>query len=470
MTVAVFDIGKTNLKLCLIDESGKRMAERQRPNRSLPGPPWRHFDLEAIEEWLLASLIELGRDHPIAAFVAASHGSGGVLVDEVGAVLPAIDYESSVPADVAAEYATLVPPFPACGAPIQRQAGHFAQQLLVMERAFPGEFAKARHFLPLPQYWAWRLTGRPVHEPTMLGAQSHLVNPLDRTSTGIVEKSGWQRLMPEMVGSATVVGTARPGLTLPADIQVLAGIHDSTANLFWYQAAGLDDFALLSTGTWLVGMSPATPIDALDETFGMTVTSDVEGRPVAGVLAMAGREYAAITGGAAGRTDDAVLAAIIERGIHALPGFVDYDGVFPKSAGRGQIVGYLESHAERIALATLYSALVADVCLDLLRSTKTVVIDGGFAADPAFAILIAALRPGQEVLVNHDGGGTAVGAALLWRVRHRGASAGLSVARVPPSAVPGLATYRTNWRKAVAKHIDRPLPPSCSALSSIDEE
>ena len=470
MTVAVFDIGKTNLKLYLFDGQGRQVAERQRANVAAPGPPWRHFDLEGIERWLIAALIELGADRAIDAFVTACHGSGGVLVDEDGPVLPAMDYENGVPAQVAREYAELVPPFPACGAPIQRQAGHFAQQLLMMRCAFPEAFKKARHFLPLPQYWAWRLTGNAVHEPTMLGAQSHLVNPLDRSSTGIVEKLGWQRLMPKIVSPAAVVGQPKRGLGLQPSMNVLAGVHDSTANLFWYQSAGLTDFALLSTGTWLVGMCPVTPVEALDETFGMTVTNDVDGQPVAGVLAMVGREYAAITQGAPGRTDLAALRAVIKQGVHALPCFVDYDGVFPGSAGRGRIIGAVDGQAERIALATLYAALVADVCLDLLRSTGKVAIDGGFAADPTFAELVAALRPGQEVLVNHRGGGTAVGAALLWRGRHLNASADLDVDTVPHSVIHGLESYRAHWRRAVATHIQRPLPRSCGGLSSIEQE
>lgn len=470
MSTAVFDIGKTNLKIHLLSDNGALLDERSRPNRSLPGPPWRHYDLASIEDWLLSSLVELGRDRPIDAFVAACHGSGGVLVDDEGAVLPPIDYENDVPPAVAEEYRGLIPPFPMCSAPIQAQAGHFAQQMLLMQRTQPDAFAKARHFLPLPQYWAWRLTGIAVHEPTMLGAQSQLVNPLDRSSTGIVEKLGWQRLMPPIVSPATVVGTPKDGLGLQAGMKVLAGIHDSTANLFCYQAAGLADFALLSTGTWLVGMCPTTPVEALDAAFGMTVTNDADGRPVAGTLAMGGREYAAITGNAAGKASLDALRAVIGRRSIALPGFVDYDGVFPGSAGRGRIVGDIGSQDERIAVATLYNALVADVCLDLMRSTGKVVIDGGFTADPAFARLVAALRPNQDVTVNHRGGGTAHGAALLWTHRNRGLPVRLEIEPARPIVLDGLPFYRAHWRKAVADHIQRPLPASCSGLPSTPDE
>jgi sugar (pentulose or hexulose) kinase len=217
-------------------------------------------------------------------------------------------------------------------------------------------------------------------------------------------------------------------------------------------------------------MCPTTPIAALDEAFGMTVTNDADGRPIAGTLAMGGREYAAITGNAVGAATSAALQAAVGRRAIVLPSFVDYDGVFPGSAGRGRTVGEPGGTDGRIALATLYNALVADVCLDLMRSTATVVIDGGFTADPAFARLVAALRPGQEVLVNHRGGGTAHGAALLWTHRNRGLPVRLDIERASPDALEGLPAYRAHWRRAAAEHIQRPLPPSCSGFPSANDE
>jgi sugar (pentulose or hexulose) kinase len=436
MGTAVFDIGKTNLKLVLLDAAGRALAQRSRANTPLPGPPWLHPDLAGIEAWLLRSLAELAALHPIEAFVATAHGSGAVLVDEAGPVLPAIDYEQEVPAAVAERYARIVPPFPERGAPVQDGAVHFGRQLLWMEHAFPDAVARASWLLPLPQYWAWRLTGVAALEPSMLGAQSHLWSPLDGCLTPMVEAMGWTRLLPPIGPPSRVLGTPRPELGLAAAMQVLAGIHDSTANLYRYQAAGLADIALLSTGTWLVGMCPATQADALDETRSMTVTSDVAGRPVGGVLAMTGREYEALTGGTGSRATPEALTAIIRQGVLALPGFVAFDGIFPGSAGRGRIEGGALDCDGRIALATLYAALTADLCLDLLRSRERVVIDGGFTADPAFAGLVAALRPGQEVLVNADGSGTAQGAALLWTHANRHLPAQLDLAPPLPLTLP----------------------------------
>ena len=210
-------------------------------------------------------------------------------------------------------------------------------------------------------------------------------------------------------------------------------------------------------------MSPAASADRLDEACGMTVTADVRGRPVVGLLAMTGREHAQLRGDAEGGTTAEALAEVIALGTLALPGFCDFDGIFPGSAGRGRLIGPPPAAARlRVALATLYAALVGEVCLDLLGAENTVVIDGGFATDPAFAGLLAALRPAQAILVEQAGGGTAFGASLLWTHGRRTKPAPLALTTAAAVAPAGLWAYRARWREAVSEHLGRPLPPSTS--------
>ena len=67
MSVVVFDIGKTNVKLVLLDDDGRALATRTHANVSLPGPPYPHFDAEGIERWAIAALASL--PEPVARAV-----------------------------------------------------------------------------------------------------------------------------------------------------------------------------------------------------------------------------------------------------------------------------------------------------------------------------------------------------------------------------------------------------------------
>ncbi|MCV3736117.1 FGGY family carbohydrate kinase [Rhizobium sp. TRM96647] len=465
-SVAVLDIGKTNIKLSAVTRDGVVAETLSVTNAVLSGPPWRHHDLAGTGDWVLDGLAALSRRHPIDTFVATGHGSGAVLVgpdpdDGGGVALPMIDYEQPLPEAIDRAYRPLAGSFRDRGSRIMHGATHQARQLLWMEIAEPERFARARWLLCSPQYWAFRLTGVAAAEATSLGAQSHLWNTPDSCAAPIVAVRGWQRLMPRFVPAWASLGTVRPALAarfgLPVGLRVLTGIHDSSANFYRYQAAGLADAAVVSTGTWIVGMSAATPLDSVREESGMTINSDVFGNPVAGALTMGGREFTHVAGETdSAAVDPALALRLVERGTMALPTFGADDGFFPGSAGRGEIVGPPpETAAERKALATLYMALLTVECLDALQAKDRAVLDGSYLREPLYARLVAAFRAGGETLFNLDAYGVATGTALL--ASHGTSRARDSLAQQRPDPFPGAAAlldaYRARWREAAHRHL-----------------
>jgi sugar (pentulose or hexulose) kinase len=304
--------------------------------------------------------------------------------------------------------------------------------------------------LGIPQYWAWRLTGIAVSEASILGAQSHLWNVRDRRWSPIVAARGWGRLMPPFARAADVLGRVRPALQsrhgLPP-LRVRAGGHDSSVSFHRYQAAGRDDVVGLSTGTWIVAMATGIDTAKLDEARGMTLNADMEGRPLAGALTMGGREYAAVAGDQPPEVcaDPTRLARLVAAGSLALPAFGTNDGQFPGRAGQGQLRGPApQDAADRHALAVLYAAHLALTCAETLAPDRPWVLSGSFLRDPAFAGLVAALRPGRATLVDPEPYGIAAGAALL--CRDEPAPVPLALSPVPPLALPGLASYAARWR------------------------
>ena len=92
--VGVIDIGKTNAKVAVVDLSTRsEIAVETRPNTVLPGPPWPHFDTEALWTFILAALARLHASHAIEGIAVTTHGAcaalltaGGELVWKAGPV------------------------------------------------------------------------------------------------------------------------------------------------------------------------------------------------------------------------------------------------------------------------------------------------------------------------------------------------------------------------------------------------
>ena len=449
--VAVFDVGKTNAKLLALTEGGEPLEVMTTPNRVIDGPPYRHHDLAGMEDWLLDGLRALGERHPIGAVVTCTHGGSGVLVGAEAAVMPLIDYEQTPPPEVDAAYRAAAGSFRERGSVIMLGAAHPARQLLWLEMGWPAAVAGAQAFLNVPQYWGWRLSGVAASEVTSLGAQSHLWCVPERRPSPIVTARGWGRLLPPLRPAWATLGPLTPAVRartgLGPEVRVLNGIHDSSANFYRYLAAGLSDFAVVSTGTWIVAMTDRPGADLDTERPGFSCNADVHGNPVAGKLTMGGREFSAVADGATGPATRAALAQLVAGGTFALPFFGSDTGLFPRRAGAGRILGPApEGETERFTLAVLYTAMLAAECLERLPVAETVILDGNFVKDPLFAAVVQALLPDRTLRVNRESLGTQAGAALLATHETRTAPAPLRLEPPEAGGLPDLLAYRARWR------------------------
>ncbi|MGB0061101.1 MAG: hypothetical protein WBP68_13015, partial [Candidatus Binatus sp.] len=73
--VAVFDVGKSNVRLSAVNDAGVAMATLERQNTVDNSPPYPHFDTDALYAWLLEGLATLARDFRIHTVVPVTHGA-----------------------------------------------------------------------------------------------------------------------------------------------------------------------------------------------------------------------------------------------------------------------------------------------------------------------------------------------------------------------------------------------------------
>ncbi len=435
----VLDIGKTNVKLALLDVDGKLLDERRMKNTIVAGGPYPHHDVERIWDWMLATCAAFAAQARVGAIVPVTHGATAALVDEHGLVLPVLDYEATLPGtDYAARppYAETLSPELPCGLNLGRQLAWQAQH-------FPAEFARAHHILIYPQYWAWRLSGVAASEVTSLGCHTDLWNPVAQDYSALPRQMGWEALFPPLRPAWAALGPLRAELAavtgLPADCQVVCGIHDSNASLLRY--LGQARQSVLSTGTWMIAAAFGVELDQLREDADMLANTNALQQPVACMRFMGGREFGVLAGESPQQCSEADLARLVARGSMALPSFSESGGPFSGRAGR-QVGPAPETAQERYALATLYCVLMTDYCLDALGAAGPVTVEGSFCGNPYFAPLLGALRTGQAVSTSDDASGTTWGG---WMLHHWGELPATAGKAAEPLDLPGFAAYRASW-------------------------
>ena len=241
-------------------------------------------------------------------------------------------------------------------------------------------------------------------------------------------------------------------------LRVVDGVADpqmhvriaSDANYLRYLAAGFDQLALLSTGTFIIGFESQTDILRLDpqrETFSFT---NVFGQPIGCCGFFGGGEFDKLLAGASPSAASAMdVETIIAHSVFALPSFSDTGGPVAGSGNRGRIEGpFSGALAQRASLATLYTALMTSEALDAVESRSPIVIDGPFARNDLFCSLLAALRPRQRVASSLLQEGTAAGAAVLALMNAAGDLPEFAVELKPhePGAFAGLRAYQSQWQ------------------------
>jgi sugar (pentulose or hexulose) kinase len=250
------------------------------------------------------------------------------------------------------------------------------------------------------------------------------------------------------------IGTLKPEFRGPGfrgGGNVLGGVHDSTANFMRYVAAGLDRFTLVSTGTWSISFDPSTSVDVLDPARDTNTNTDVLGRTVCCSRFFGGKEFEAVSHGAAAEDAEiACVAELVARGTIAVPSFTLTSGPVPGSLGKGHVLGpEAATPRERASLAALYCAQMVSEQLDAIASKDDIIVDGPFSQNPVLLAVLAQLRPAQKVKASALRDGTTAGAASLALIGAGGEmpSIALKLADVAPAAIGGLSSYHANWRR-----------------------
>jgi sugar (pentulose or hexulose) kinase len=423
--VAVIDIGKTNAKVALVDLSTRNeVAVEKTPNLVTPGPPYPHFDCERLFTFILNSLANLAKENRVDAISITTHGATAALITDNGSLaLPVLDYEHTGPDAVRGQYETIRPPFAETGSPPLPVGLNLGAQLFWQAKTFPTEFARVRHILMYPQYWAFRLTGVAASEVTSLGCHTDLWNPWERTFSTLVSQSAakagtkLQPLFPPLRNASDILGTLKPDLAkrigLPTTTPVHCGIHDSNASLLPWLGLPEKSFAVVSTGTWAISLAVGAKRIDLDPARDTLINVNARGEPTPTARFMGGREFDQIARGARAALEQD-LEVVLRDQIMLLPALENASGPYP---GRQHSWTPHEpnSDGERFAAASFYCALMTATCLDLIGADGPVIVEGPFAANPHYLAMLGAALDRPVFTSTGSTTGTAIGAAMLAR-------------------------------------------------------
>ena len=450
--IAVIDIGKTNVKLALVDRAAMvELAVLTRPNRVLPGPPYPHFDTEGHWRFLLAGLAQFQALHGVDAISITTHGACAALLDADGALAtPVLDYEHDGPGETAAEYDALRPAFSETGSPRLGMGLNLGAQLHWLFARDAGLADRVRQVVTWPQYWGYRLTGVLACDLSSLGCHTDLWEPGAGRFSRLVDRMGLGGKMAPPLRPDAILGPLLPAIAMNTGLApltpVVCGIHDSNASLLPHLLTQAGPFSVVSTGTWVVCMAIQGTTPALDEARDTLINVAADGRPVPSARFMGGREYALVRAGRAAVATEADEARVLAAGLMLFPSIIPKGGPFPGQVTRWSAApGDYSNACQEVALS-FYLALMTAECLAMIGASGAVIVEGPFAANQAYCRMLAAATA-RTVLRAASQTGTSIGAALLFGAPD---SAVPMVATVTTANAVDYGTYARAWRATIS--------------------
>jgi sugar (pentulose or hexulose) kinase len=496
--IAVIDIGMTNKKVAIYDESLAQVDAQYRhfPAKIVDG--LETHDLEAMEEWFLRELAAAAKIYSIKAIAVSTHGGNFACVGKDGKPsVPCVFYTHEPGDDFHRRF------YEEFGSPelLQERTGtpylkamiNAGKGVLFVKENYGEDFKNTAHLLMFPQYWGYRLTGKSGAECTYMGCHSYLWDQTEGRLSDVAKKLGVASFMPpklnrswDVLGTITEDVVQRTGLD--RDVIVTMGIHDSNSSLLPHFAKkGETGFLLNSTGTWCVSMNPVKKFGFAPGELGKVVFFNISafGSPVKTAIFQGGYEFetwSKVLMALHKRDDlppyksDLYRSVLREQKLFLLPELVQGSGQFPRSKPRVHENGrdyYYADIAKESALSektppcfkdyeTGFAALRISLVMQSLTGIERtglmpgveIFTEGGFRKNAAYNTMLSAGFKDNRIFLSDIAEATALGAAMTARMALTGGGLSdlaknfeIEYQEVPKTELPELAPYRTAWLK-----------------------
>ncbi|TPG67556.1 FGGY-family carbohydrate kinase [Hymenobacter nivis] len=424
---AIFDVGKTNKKILLFDESHRLLEEHQHVClETVDDDGFPCETLERLTHWVLSNWHAL-RQHPSYLLKGVNFTAYGASFVHLGAdgqpVAPLYNYLKPLPERIAAQFYAAVgaPPEEFATATCSPTLGllNSGLQLYWLKYTRPELFARVHTSLHLPQYLSYLITGEKFSDYTSVGCHTALWDFARHGYHAWVHREGLAAKLAPLLQD--------PIAAVVDGVLVGAGLHDSSAAVLPYLRRHAAPFLLVSTGTWAVTFNPFNQQPLTTELLRRDCLSYLspQGQGVLAARVFLGREHDYQVQHIANhfRIKAEFSHEFYKTQVTARPAdpaaapfrpwCMHGTGPYPEQPAQAwDLAGFRTAgDAYQHLMRGLVDILAASIRL-VRQDEPTIFLDGGFARNPLFRELLAEAFPGVGLQTLEVPQATALGALL----------------------------------------------------------
>ncbi|MCL2410190.1 MAG: FGGY family carbohydrate kinase [Treponema sp.] len=447
--IAVIDIGMTNKKVAVYDDSLKQLDAHYRVFEPLLVEGLPCHDLNAMENWFIGELKHFAQIFPIKALAVSAHGATFVCVGKDGKpALPCV-YYTCEPGETFHQsfyekFGSAEDIQARTGTPAFKAMINSAKGIFFAQEKFKEKFENVTAVLPYSAFWGFRFTGKMGIEASYMGNHTYLWDQIDNTLSTIAHNLGVASIISDKLNNSwdslgTISDSFIQKTGLGEDTIVTMGIHDSNSALLPHFAKkGEKGFILNSTGTWCVIMNPVEKYGFAPEELGKVVFFNISafGMPVKTAIFLGGLEFETWTKllfKKHNRSDypiwneELFRCVLKEKKLFLMPEITQGSGQFPFSRARivedGKNYFYddnmefppcFDDYEKSFAILRLSMVMQTLVALERVGIEKgyEVYTEGGFRKDDCYSRLLASALADNKVFLTDIAEASALGAAM----------------------------------------------------------
>ncbi len=428
--IAIFDIGKTNKKIFLFNESYQIVYEKsEQLAETVDEDKDPCEDINSLKSFIQQAMhaLENTNEFAIRAINFSAYGASFVYIDEAGKNIGHLyNYLKPYPPELLKKfYGTYGGEIQFCFQTASPVLGSLnsGMQLFRTKYDKPALFNQIKFALHLPQYLSFLISGKPFSEITSIGCHTNLWHFQNNDYHYWVKKENILEKLPPIAPSDMVVQPASAGSKYLVGI----GVHDSSSALIPYLINFKDPFILISTGTWAISLNPFNSNPLTKEELECDCLSYLQymGTPVKASRLFAGHHHDTQVERIADHFNQnsdhyhnvaynsELLAKIFDRSKKDQPG--DPKSILKELPFATRDLSDFSDDQEA------YHQLMYDLVIQqhtstqlVLRGTpvKKIYVDGGFSNNSIYMNLLATFFPQMEVYGSSIPQATAIGAAL----------------------------------------------------------
>jgi sugar (pentulose or hexulose) kinase len=429
--IAIFDIGKTNKKLFLINEEYDIVLERSVQFAEINDEDGNACDdVNLLTKWVIETLTQILqlKEFDVRAVNFSAYGASFVYIDDNGKILaPLYNYLKKYPEQLkdelynkygGAEKISCETASPVLG------SLNSGMQLYRIKKEKPILFEQMKYALHLPQYISYLITHKACSDITSIGSHTQLWDYQKKDYHQWVKDEGIEKKLAPLLPSNKASDISFGGKNIKAG----TGLHDSSAALIPYLWVFTEPFVLLSTGTWCISLNPfnETPLTPEELKEDCLCYMEYQGKPVKASRLFAGYEHEQEIKRIA--THFNILGEFYKE--------IKYDASIITALQESYDFGHLNNKTDKEINRSnfgnrelsvfknyneAYHCLMLDIIQQQYYSTQLVIkgsnvsrifIDGGFSNNSIYMHLLALAFPQLEVYAASVAQATAMGAAL----------------------------------------------------------